>query len=74
MRYIKFETSRIGYSAEQAEEWKTALTVGELIEVLSQYDKDRKVFFSNDDGYTYGSITEDCIEEEEYTEYEDYEE
>lgn len=71
MRYVKFETSRRGYSAEQAEEYESALTVGELIEVLSQYDKNKKVFFSNDDGYTYGSITEDCIDEEEYTEYEE---
>ena len=30
-----------------------------------------QVYFDNDDGYTYGSVTEDCIDEEE-TEDEEY--
>lgn len=71
MKYLILQTSRKGYSAEQAEEWESALTVGELIEVLNGYNKDLKVYFDNDNGYTYGSVTEDCIDEEEEKEYED---
>lgn len=71
MRYVIFQTSRKGYSAQQAEEWDTALTVRELINVLQGYPQDEKVYFDNDDGYTYGSVTEDCIDEEEYEEEED---
>ncbi len=32
------------------------MTVGELIQYLNQFDEDAKVFYSNDNGYTYGSI------------------
>ena len=71
MRYVILQVGRKGYSAEQAEEYEPALTVGELISVLEQYDEDEKVYFDNDDGYTYGSVTEDCIDEEE-TEDEEY--
>lgn len=45
---------RNGYSPEQC--GKT-LTVGELIEVLSNYDEELPVYLRNDNGYTYGSIT-----------------
>lgn len=73
MRYLILQTSRKGYSAEQAEDWESALTVGELIEVLNGYDKDMKVYFDNDNGYTYGSVTEDCVDVEEYEEEEEEE-
>lgn len=36
----------------------TTLTVGELIRVLSGYDEDTPVYLRNDNGYTYGEITE----------------
>ena len=71
MKYVILQTCRDGYTAEQADQWSTALTVGELITVLKQYDKDMKVFFDNDNGYTYGSVTEDCIDVEEYEEDDD---
>lgn len=35
------------------------MTVGELIEALSQYDKDMKVYLSFDGGWSYGGISED---------------
>ena len=41
------------------------MTVGELIRFLSNYDEDREVFLRNDNGYTYGNITEDSIEDDE---------
>ena len=52
-------TSRTGYTPGQCGD---TLTVGELIDILAQYDEDDKVFFRNDDGYTYGSIDEDDFE------------
>lgn len=68
MKYLILQTCRNGYDATQAEDCATALTVRELIDVLNQYDKDLKVYFDNDNGYTYGSVTEDCIDTEEYEE------
>ena len=72
MRYdqvVLLESGRDGYDFEQCEthEGKT-LTVGELIEILEGYDDDMPVFFSNDNGYTYGVITESRITGHECTE------
>lgn len=64
-------TKREGYGTDQC---GTTLTVGELIELLQDYDEDMKVYFGNDYRgsywYTYGSITEDDF----YLEAEDNEE
>lgn len=53
-------TKREGYGTDQC---GATLTVGELIELLQDYDEDMKVYFGNDYRgsywYTYGSITED---------------
>lgn len=51
---------RNGYSTEQC--GKT-LTAGELIEILQDLDEDTPIYIKNDNGYTYGSITSDDIEE-----------
>jgi len=64
------EANREGYSIEQAENERTAITVGELISLLEGFDIDTKIYISNDRGYTYGSVTEyriheDWIESEE---------
>ena len=53
---------RNGYSTEQC--GKT-LTVGELIELLQDFDEESPVYLINDNGYTYGSITNWDINEEE---------
>lgn len=53
---------RTGYSPEQC---MPTMTVGELIEKLKQYDEDMLVFLKNDNGYTYGEITESSFREEE---------
>ena len=55
------EGRRTAYSADQI---KNTMTVGDLIRFLEQYDEDTKVYLSNDNGYTYGSITGDSFEEE----------
>lgn len=64
------EANREGYSIEQAENERTAITVGELISLLKDFAEDAKIYISNDRGYTYGSVTEyrireDWIESEE---------
>lgn len=62
---IMLNTGRDGYSVGQCDDYygKT-MTVGELIELLSDYDEDTPIYFKNDDGYTYGVIDEDRIETE----------
>lgn len=53
---------RNGYSTEQC--GKT-LTVGELIELLQDFDENSPVYLINDNGYTYGNITNWDINEDE---------
>lgn len=68
MKKIMLETAREGYSTNQV--GKT-LTAGELIEILQDYDEDAPVYFSNDNGYTYGRITYESIRDEYIEEDED---
>ena len=63
------EGRRNGYDTKQC---GNTMTVGELIEYLSQFDEETEVFLKNDRGYTFGSITESSFEDEE-SEEEDYE-
>ena len=58
------EANREGYSIEQAENERMAITVGELISLLEDFDEDTKIYISNDRGYTYGSVTEYRIHED----------
>ena len=57
------KTNRYEYSIKEAA--NNSITVRELIEYL-QYntDLDSRIVFSNDNGYTYGYITEDIVDEE----------
>lgn len=48
-----------GYSTNQC---RKTMTVGELIELLQNYEPETEIFIKNDGGYTYGSIEEDRIE------------
>lgn len=59
---VMINTGRDGYTTEQC--GKT-MTVGELIEALSEFDKDTEVYLKNDNGYTYGRITNGRIELED---------
>lgn len=55
MEKILINANRNGYSTRQC---GSTLSVGELIAILEEYDADTPVYLSNDNGYTYGSITE----------------
>ena len=66
--------NREGYGTDQI---RHTMTVGELIEMLSQYDEETPVYVGNDPQsygwYTYGGITwNDLHEVEEDEEDEDY--
>lgn len=70
---LKIEARREGYSFDQV---GRTMTVGELIEVLQNYDEDTPIYLSHDNGYTYGGITQgridtDYMEEEEEEEEEE---
>ncbi len=52
---VTLEATRTDYSAKSAA--LRTLTVSELISYLEQYDEDTPVVFSNDNGYTYGSLS-----------------
>lgn len=55
MKALFIEGNRNGYHPTQC---GRTLTVGELIEILQEYDEDREIYLRNDNGYTYGSIKE----------------
>ena len=61
---IIIEAKREGYTIEQAENEREAITVGELMQMLEYFDEDTKVYIINDNGYTYGSVTEYRIRED----------
>ena len=58
---------REGYEIDQIPH---TMTVGELIDCLSEFPEDAQIFLSHDRGYTYGGITEQRI----YTSEKDFEE
>lgn len=58
---VLLKTNRSEYNADSAA--KCSMTVGELIDFLGDFNKSDKIVFSNDNGYTYGYITEDCFED-----------
>ena len=60
---VTLEATRTDYSAEAAA--RRTMTVGELISSLEQYNENDPVVFSNDNGYTYGKITLECISDVE---------
>lgn len=60
MEKLFINGKRNGYSTEQC--GKT-LTAGELIALLQDLDENTPIYIKNDNGYTYGSITRNDIEE-----------
>ena len=68
---ITIEGRREGYAPDQI---KHTMTVGELIDYLSQFDEDCPVMLDNDNGYTYGSIDWNSFGEIEDKDKEDEEE
>ena len=61
---LTFSTNRFYYGIEDAV--NDSISVGELKRILDNYDDDEKVVFSNDDGYTYGYISNSVIGEQYY--------
>lgn len=59
MEVLFIEGRREGYAVDQI---RHTMTVGELIAYLEQFDEDTPVYLNNDNGYTYGSITEGSFE------------
>lgn len=57
---VYIEGRRNGYSPEQC---GRTMTVGDLIAYLEQFEEDAEIYISNDNGYTFGSITESSFEE-----------
>ena len=64
MEVAVIRATRDGYSIEQVV--KKAITVKELIAELRQFDEESPVVISNDNGYTYGSITDSSFESGKY--------
>lgn len=61
---IVMEAERSGYAIEQIAD--EAMTVGQMIAFLEQFDEDALFVLSHDRGYTYGSVSErDCAVYEE---------
>lgn len=60
MTALFIEGRRNGYAPDQC---GRTMTVGDLIEYLSQFDEDMPVMLKNDGGYTYGTIDERSFEE-----------
>ena len=68
--FLSISARREGYAVDQI---SNTMTVGELKRLLEDYDEDMEVYISNDNGYTYGGITEGRIDME-YAEEEEEEE
>lgn len=51
---VTLKTSRDYYNAKECAE--NSMSVGEFMDMLSNYPSDAKVVFSNDNGYTYGVV------------------
>ena len=52
---IYITAMREGYAIDQIHR---TMTVGELIDCLSEFPEDAQIYLSHDRGYTYGGITE----------------
>lgn len=52
-RALVFDAARTGYAIEQVK----AMTVGELIDFLQEFDEDMLFILSHDNGYTFGSVS-----------------
>ena len=53
MEFVKIEAFSDGYAPDQC---PSTLTVGELIDLLEDYDESTPVYLSHDEGYTYGAV------------------
>lgn len=60
MKALIIDAKREEYSIFQI---RWTLTVGELKDLLEEYDDETPIYLSHDDGYTYGGISSNGIEE-----------
>ena len=51
---IVFDAARTGYSIDQV---SRPMTVGELIDILDEFEDDTLVILSHDNDYTFGSLS-----------------
>lgn len=58
-RHITLHTSRDAYNKDSV---RRTMTVGDLISFLEDFDEDRKIYLSFDNGYTFGGVTEEQFE------------
>ena len=56
---VTIKTSRDYYDAKECAEY--SLSVAEVMEILSRCPNDAKVVFSNDNGYTFGVVSNNTI-------------
>lgn len=62
IRIVTLNTNRSEYDIRDAAD--SSITVGELIDELEgNYNRNDKIVFSNDNGYTYGYVTAGYIDE-----------
>lgn len=61
MKALYINTNHTGYSPEQC---GRTMTVGDLVDLLSEFDENTRVYFRNDGGYTYGCIAYSDVSEE----------
>ena len=62
IRIVTLNTNRYEYDIRDAA--ASSITVRELIDELERnYNEEDKIVFSNDNGYTYGYVTEDRLQE-----------
>lgn len=65
MECLVMMAQREGYSKAQV---RWTMTVGELIEMLQDYDPELPIYLSHDSGYTYGGVREGLFEVQEVEE------
>lgn len=58
---VILNTSRDTYDIRESAD--CSITVGELISELRNYEEDDKIVFSNDNGYTYGYIRRESLDD-----------
>lgn len=60
-KVLFLDTNRLWYNPKQ---FGYSMTVDDLIDYLSGFDPNTRIYFRNDGGYTYGRITESEISDE----------
>lgn len=62
MKALIIDAKRERYSISQI---RRTLTVGELKDLLEEYDDETPIYLSHDDGYSYGGLSYDSLNEKD---------